>query len=137
MDMDNLSLDPRSWVGMAPKQEPIDPNYIGLKDGALVKAKPGGTRAIIGEGGEDEAVIPLSEFKSSSGLFNDKNETTQTTVPLNPQNDNTDIFKSIQTNTGDTKDIMNLLRVDIQKLTNILAERCNDRQEYPTTIIHS
>ena len=121
--VDNLSLDPRSWVGMAPQQPQLDPNDIGLKDGALVKAKPGGTRAIIGEGGEDEAVIPLSEFKSSSGLFNDKNETTQTTVPLNPQNDNTDIFKSIQTNTGDTKDIMNLLRADIQKLTNILNHK--------------
>lgn len=31
----------------------------GLADGGIVKAKPGGTLALIGEGGQDEAVVPL------------------------------------------------------------------------------
>ncbi len=34
---------------------------IGLQHGALVKSRPGGTLALIGEGGSDEAVIPLSD----------------------------------------------------------------------------
>ncbi len=36
-----------------------DPPHIFMKDGGIVKASEGGTPAVIGEGGQDEAVIPL------------------------------------------------------------------------------
>jgi TP901 family phage tail tape measure protein len=38
-----------------------------LADGGIVKASPGGTLAIIGEGGKDEAVIPLDRMGSMGG----------------------------------------------------------------------
>lgn len=38
-----------------------------LASGGVVKASSGGTLALIGEGGEDEAVIPLSQLGSSAG----------------------------------------------------------------------
>jgi hypothetical protein len=38
-----------------------------LASGGVVKASSGGTLALIGEGGEDEAVIPLSQLGSSGG----------------------------------------------------------------------
>jgi hypothetical protein len=41
---------------------------IGLAEGGVVKAKPGGTLALIGEGGEDEIVAPKSWFSSVSPL---------------------------------------------------------------------
>ena len=37
----------------------------GLADGGIVKARPGGTPVIIGEGGKDEAVIPLENNYSN------------------------------------------------------------------------
>ena len=43
--------------GFSPLQG--DPPHIFMKDGGIVKASDGGTPAIIGEGGQDEAVIPL------------------------------------------------------------------------------
>jgi uncharacterized protein YcbK (DUF882 family) len=43
--------------GFSPLQG--DPPHIFMKDGGIVKATSGGTPAIIGEGGQDEAVIPL------------------------------------------------------------------------------
>jgi hypothetical protein len=38
-----------------------------LADGGIVKASPGGTLALIGEGGRDEAVIPLDRMGSMGG----------------------------------------------------------------------
>jgi hypothetical protein len=43
--------------GFSPLQN--DPPHIFMKDGGIVKASEGGTPAVIGEGGQDEAVIPL------------------------------------------------------------------------------
>jgi hypothetical protein len=43
--------------GFSPLQG--DPPHIFMKDGGIVKASSGGTPAVIGEGGQDEAVIPL------------------------------------------------------------------------------
>jgi hypothetical protein len=39
----------------------------GLANGGIVKASPGGTLALIGEGGKDEAVIPLDRMGSMGG----------------------------------------------------------------------
>ena len=36
-----------------------------MADGGIVKARPGGTLALIGEGGKDEAVVPLSRAGSA------------------------------------------------------------------------
>jgi hypothetical protein len=38
-----------------------------LADGGIVKASPGGTLALIGEGGRDEAVIPLDRMGGMGG----------------------------------------------------------------------
>jgi hypothetical protein len=38
-----------------------------LADGGIIKASPGGTLALIGEGGRDEAVIPLDRMGSMGG----------------------------------------------------------------------
>jgi hypothetical protein len=38
-----------------------------MADGGIVKASPGGTLALIGEGGRDEAVIPLDRMGSMGG----------------------------------------------------------------------
>jgi hypothetical protein len=38
-----------------------------LADGGIVKASPGGTLALIGEGGQDEAVIPLDRMGGMGG----------------------------------------------------------------------
>lgn len=40
-------------------------NIPGLANGGIVKARPGGTLALIGEGGRDEAVVPLSRSGSA------------------------------------------------------------------------
>jgi len=39
----------------------------GLANGGIVKASPGGTLALIGEGGKDEAVIPLDRAGGMGG----------------------------------------------------------------------
>lgn len=41
-----------------------------LAEGGIVKAKNGGTLALLGEGGESEAVIPLSKMNQVSGGIN-------------------------------------------------------------------
>jgi SLT domain-containing protein len=39
-----------------------------LANGGIVKASPGGTLALIGEGGKDEAVIPLDRMGGMGGI---------------------------------------------------------------------
>jgi hypothetical protein len=41
-----------------------------LADGGIVRASPGGTLARIGEGGQDEAVIPLGKMGSMGNTYN-------------------------------------------------------------------
>jgi hypothetical protein len=43
------------------------PKIPALADGGIVKASPGGTLALIGEGGQDEAVIPLDRMGGMGG----------------------------------------------------------------------
>jgi len=43
-------------------------NAVGLAEGGIVQATPGGTSAVIGEGGSDEAVIPL-DSEEGRNLF--------------------------------------------------------------------
>jgi hypothetical protein len=43
------------------------PKIPALADGGIVKASPGGTLALIGEGGRDEAVIPLDRAGGMGG----------------------------------------------------------------------
>jgi hypothetical protein len=42
-------------------------NIPQMADGGIIKASPGGTLALIGEGGRDEAVIPLDRMGSMGG----------------------------------------------------------------------
>jgi hypothetical protein len=41
---------------------------VELADGGIVRARPGGVPAIIGEGGRDEAVIPLDDSRAMDRL---------------------------------------------------------------------
>jgi inorganic pyrophosphatase len=41
-----------------------------LADGGIIKATPGGMLALIGEGGKDEAVIPLDRLPSGGNTYN-------------------------------------------------------------------
>lgn len=43
------------------------PRIPRLAKGGLVKARPGGTLAVVGEGGQDEAVVPLSKLGDLGG----------------------------------------------------------------------
>lgn len=54
---------------------------VPLKDGGIVKAKPGGTLALIGEGGRDEAVVPLNRGKPA---FPNGNITVNVSGALDP-----------------------------------------------------
>jgi uncharacterized membrane protein len=47
--------------GMALLKSETEPRPVQLATGGIVMPKPGGTPAIIGEGGEPEAVVPLSK----------------------------------------------------------------------------
>lgn len=53
---------------------------IGLKDGGIVPATPGGVPALIGEGGEPEAVLPLSKAQGMG--FGSSEEIKQTNLLL-------------------------------------------------------
>jgi len=46
---------------------PTLPSIPRLANGGIVKARPGGMLATIGEGGQDEAVIPLDRMKDFGG----------------------------------------------------------------------
>ncbi len=46
---------------------PNIPNIARLAEGGIVPATPGGRLAVIGEGGQDEAVIPLSKLDGLVG----------------------------------------------------------------------
>ena len=54
--------------------EGIDAALSGIKlaDGGIVRATPGGVRATIGEGGQDEAVIPLDSPRGRAMLGNNQ-----------------------------------------------------------------
>ena len=43
------------------------PTIPRLAEGGIIKARPGGMLATIGEGGQDEAVIPLNRMKDFGG----------------------------------------------------------------------
>ena len=43
---------------------------VPLAEGGIVRATPGGTQALIGEGGRDEAVIPLDSDEASGAIGN-------------------------------------------------------------------
>ena len=67
--IDGLNMIP--MVDISPVPSPdlagLIGGLVGLKDGGIVKATPGGTAALIGEGGEDEVVTPLSKIGSVMG----------------------------------------------------------------------
>ena len=53
-------------TGLAKAQQ-ISSRRLELADGGIIPATPGGTAATIGEGGRDEAVIPLDDIESPFG----------------------------------------------------------------------
>jgi hypothetical protein len=46
------------------------PSIPQLADGGIIKATPGGMLALIGEGGKDEAVIPLDRLPKGGNTYN-------------------------------------------------------------------
>jgi hypothetical protein len=62
-----VSFEVPSWVpGVGGKGFKM-PKIPMLADGGIIKASQGGTLAIIGEGGQDEAVIPLNRLNNYGG----------------------------------------------------------------------
>jgi hypothetical protein len=62
-----VSFEVPSWVpGVGGKGFKM-PKIPMLADGGIVKASAGGTLALIGEGGQDEAVIPLNRLNNYGG----------------------------------------------------------------------
>jgi hypothetical protein len=62
-----LSFTFPKWVPGLGGQGFSAPKIPMLADGGIIKASPGGTLALIGEGGKDEAVIPLDRMGSMGG----------------------------------------------------------------------
>lgn len=63
--MNGIASKGAKSLGMSITTVPTIPR---LADGGIVKARPGGIIANIGEGGEDEAVIPLSKMPQMGGM---------------------------------------------------------------------
>ena len=63
--VNKLASTGASALGMKPVQIGTIPR---LAEGGIIKARPGGVLANIGEGGEDEAVIPLSKMGKMGGV---------------------------------------------------------------------
>jgi hypothetical protein len=62
-----LSFEFPKWVPGLGGKGFTAPKIPMLADGGIIKASPGGTLALIGEGGRDEAVIPLDRMGSMGG----------------------------------------------------------------------
>jgi len=105
----NLTLDPRSWFGLAsdkPAEPPVDPNDVGLAKGGVVPATPGGRKVTVAEGGQPEAIIPLEKYFNSKD-FNLSNTT----------------LKEIAVNTGDTNSSLKILSDALFKLVTVLDKK--------------
>lgn len=57
------SLDIPGWVPFIGGQTWSVPDIPMLEDGGLIRSRPGGMMAVIGEGREDEAVTPMSDLE--------------------------------------------------------------------------
>jgi hypothetical protein len=62
-----LSFELPKWVPGLGGKGFTAPKIPMLADGGIIKASPGGTLALIGEGGRDEAVIPLDRMGGMGG----------------------------------------------------------------------
>jgi hypothetical protein len=62
-----LSFEFPKWVPGLGGKGFSAPKIPMLADGGIIKASPGGTLALIGEGGKDEAVIPLDRMGGMGG----------------------------------------------------------------------
>jgi hypothetical protein len=62
-----LSFNFPKWVPGLGGKGFTAPKIPMLADGGIIKASPGGTLALIGEGGKDEAVVPLDRMGSMGG----------------------------------------------------------------------
>jgi hypothetical protein len=65
-----LDMGPLNLVGSVTFGRVPMPDIPALAEGGIVKASPGGTLARIGEGGQDEAVIPLGKMGSLGNTYN-------------------------------------------------------------------
>jgi hypothetical protein len=72
LKLKSKKLTPKQLVNLQ-KNFGVDVDFVmsggipALANGGIVKASSGGTLALIGEGGQDEAVIPLDRLNGSSG----------------------------------------------------------------------
>jgi len=150
---DNLSLDPRSWVGMAPTPPTLETKQTAsttqdtkpeMKFGGVVSPD---TKALVGEAG-DEAIIPLAK----SGVVMPKDEniiplanggvvaTQPTSTPIKDINESVVIplekyfngkdfslsngaLEKIASNTGSTNDGLKVLGQAILKLAQIFETK--------------
>lgn len=68
------------WVPGLGGSSPNIPKIPRLATGGIIQASQGGTMAVIGEGGEDEAVIPLSKLDRMLGNTTTNNNNTGVTI---------------------------------------------------------
>ena len=156
--VDNLSLDPRSWVGMAPEQPKLDPNDIGLAEGGIVSPTPGGRKVTVAEGGEHEVVAPLSKLDqilpegsktedSDTTIFNKLSQILPEGLKVDSKGIeiSNNILKDVASNTANTNDTLDNLSQAIFKLASIFDKKQNSnnnniviaggnqpKQQYPT-----
>ena len=154
--VDNLSWDPRSWVGVAPEQPKPDPNELGLAKGGIVSPIPGGRSVTVAEGGEHEIVAPLSKLdqllpegskmNSSESLLSKLDQILPKSLKIDSKGVeiSNNILETVASNTADTNDTINNLGQAILKLAGIFDKKQNSnnniivnggnqsRQQYPT-----
>jgi hypothetical protein len=151
---DNLSLDPRSWVGMAPKAP--TPNKIDVLGTEEETKKPelaeGGvavepTEALVGEDGP-EAVVPLAKggvvTQPTTALVGEAGK--EAVIPLEKYFNGKDFSLSnntldkIASNTGSTNEVLKMLGQAIFKLAQAYETKSknsnniviNGQQQSPT-----
>ena len=103
--IENLSWDPLSWAGLS-QQKSKPEEEIGLAEGGIVPATPGGRKVTVAEGGQDEAIIPLDQYMSPEG-----------------SKISNDILQVIASNTGNTNDTIRNLSEAILKLADIFGQK--------------
>jgi len=154
--VDNLSWDPRSWIGQAPQQPKLDPNEIGLAKGGIVSPTPGGRKVTVAEGGEHEVVAPLSKLdqilpeglkmNSSESLLGKLDQILPKSLKIDSKGIeiSNNILETVASNTADTNETINNLGQAILKLASIFDKKQNSnnnviiaggnqsKQQYPT-----
>jgi len=64
------TIDPTTVTSRGGRSSRDNAYVPGMAEGGILRARPGGTLVNIGEGGRDEAVVPLSKMAATGGPVN-------------------------------------------------------------------